>query len=42
MTREAEPAGDGIFDDDEREHYLTLAVAAIKARHDKVKSEAGA
>jgi hypothetical protein len=27
----AEPKGDGIFDDDEREHYLREAVAAIKA-----------
>ncbi len=27
----AEPRGDGIFEDDEREHYLTAAVRAIKA-----------
>ena len=26
---EAEPRGDGIFEDDERQHYLTEAVAAI-------------
>lgn len=28
----ASPKGDGIFDDDERQHYLTEAVAAIDAR----------
>jgi hypothetical protein len=26
---EAEPKGDGYFEDDEREHYLTLAAKAI-------------
>jgi hypothetical protein len=27
---EADPKGDGYFHDDEREHYLTMAVKAIK------------
>lgn len=29
---EAEPNGDGLFDADERQRYLTEAVAAVKAR----------
>lgn len=30
---EANPKGDGIFDDDERQHYLTEAINALKQAH---------
>lgn len=30
----AEPKGDGIFDDDEREFYLNEAIKAIKKKHE--------
>lgn len=29
----AEPQGDGVFEDDEREHYLTEAVQKLLAKH---------
>lgn len=29
IVYEAEPNGDGIFDDDERDHYLAEAIAAV-------------
>lgn len=32
---EASPKGDGIFYDDEREHYLTEAVKALQAENKK-------
>lgn len=35
----AQPKGDGIFDDDERQYYLTEAVAAIKAWWEKARAE---
>jgi hypothetical protein len=36
---EANPSGDGIFDDDERMDYLTKAVKAIKEQLKKQKNE---
>ena len=30
----ASPEGDGIFEDHEREHYLTEAIKAIKQKHE--------
>ena len=32
LVYEAAPNGNGNFDDDEREHYLTEAVRALKSR----------
>lgn len=43
LVYEASPAGDGIFDDDERDYYLTKAIIAIKEFIDlieKVKQHA--
>lgn len=33
LVYEAEPEGDGRFEDHERERHLAAAVAALKARH---------
>lgn len=34
---EAQPNGDGIFDDDEREEYLTKAINALKEEMDNAE-----